>query len=78
MKKTLIGFVLFGLFILLSYNISDDSAVKDVVGQVIDGGEQGINSKLVSTGIWLTLTLGGLAIITIVLGGIKSGLKSLN
>jgi len=75
LKKTLLSLVLFGIVIAICYNVADDGAVRDVLGQVIEGGEQGTNSKLVSTGIWITLILGAVAIASIVFGGVKSALK---
>ena len=75
LKKTLLSIAFFVVVLSISYGISDDSAVKDVIGQIIEGGEQGANSKWVSTGIWTTLILGAVAILSIVGGGIKSIIK---
>ena len=75
LKKTLLSIAFFVVVLGISYGISDDGAVKDVIGQVIEGGEQGTNSKWVSIGIWTTLILGAVAILSIVGGGIKSIIK---
>lgn len=75
LKKTLLSIAFFVAVISISYALSDDAAVKNVIGQVIEGGEAGVNSKWVSTGIWTTLILGAVAILSIVAGGLKSIVK---
>lgn len=75
LKKTFMSIAFFTAVIGISYSVADDSAVKDVIGQVIEGGEQGANSKWVSTGIWTTLILGAVAILSILLGGIRTAIK---
>lgn len=75
LKKTLLGLVVLGIFLAISYGLAPDAAVTDVTGEVLEGGEAGSNSKWVSTGIWYTLLLGATAIATIVLGGVKSIIK---
>lgn len=75
LKKTLLGLVVLGVFLAISYGLAADTAVTDVTGEVLEGGEAGANSKWVSTGIWYTVLLGATAIATIVLGGLKSIIK---
>jgi len=75
LKKTLLGLVVLGAFLAVSYGLAPDSAVTDVTGEILEGGEEGPNSKWVSTGIWYTVLLGGTAIGTILMGGVKSIIK---
>ncbi|MFC2109352.1 hypothetical protein ACFLSU_02165 [Bacteroidota bacterium] len=75
LKKTLMGVVVLGILLAASYGLAADTAVTDVTGQVLEGGEAGAPSKWVSTGIWYTVLLGAGAIVAIVLGGVKSILK---
>ena len=75
LKKTLLGLVVLGMFLAISYGLADDSAVTDVTGEVLKNGEAGSESKWVSTGIWYTVFLGAAAILSIVLGGVKSIIK---
>lgn len=75
LKKTLVGLVALGIVLAVSYGIAPDTAVTDVTGQVLEGGEAGSPSKWVSTGIWYTMLLGAGAIVAIVLGGVKSIIK---
>jgi hypothetical protein len=75
LKKTLLGLVVLGIFLAVSYGLAPDNAVTDVTGEVLEGGESGSSSRWVSTGIWYTVLLGATAIATIVLGGVKSMIK---
>ncbi|MEI6864879.1 hypothetical protein [Flavicella sp.] len=75
LKKTILGLVLLGGFLAVSYGMAADNAVVDVTGEVLSGGEEGSNSKWVSTGIWFAVLLGATAICTIILGGVKSIFK---
>ncbi|WP_152287025.1 hypothetical protein [Flavicella marina] len=75
LKKTLLGLVVLGIFLGAAYGLAPDDAVTNVNGEVLEGGEQGANSKWVSTGIWYTVLLGATAIVTIVLGGVKKIIK---
>ena len=75
LKKSLIGIAALLVLLLISYGVSSDTAVTDVTGQVLDGGEAGSPSRWVSTGIWYTVLLGAGAIVAIVLGGVKSIVK---
>ena len=75
LKKTLLWLVVLGMFFAISYGLADDSAVTDVTGEVLKNGEAGSESKWVSTGIWYTVFLGAAAILSIVLGGVKSIIK---
>jgi len=75
LKKTLLGLVILGIFLAISYGLADDAAVTDVTGEVLEGGQAGPESKWVSTGIWYTVLLGTTAILSIVVGGFKSFIK---
>lgn len=75
LKKTLLGLVLLGILLAISYGLAPDTAVTDVTGEVLEGGEAGANSKWVSTGIWYTMLLGAGAVISILIGGVKSIVK---
>ncbi|WP_139957700.1 hypothetical protein [Flavicella sediminum] len=75
LKKTLMGVVVLGILLAASYGLAPDGAVTDVTGQVLEGGEAGAASKWVSTGIWYTVLLGAAAIVSIILGGVKSIIK---
>jgi glucan phosphoethanolaminetransferase (alkaline phosphatase superfamily) len=75
LKKSLIGIAALAVLLAISYGVSPDTAVTDVTGQVLEGGEAGSPSRWVSTGIWYTVLLGVGAIVAIVLGGVKSIVK---
>ncbi|MDG1804609.1 hypothetical protein [Flavicella sp.] len=75
LKKTALGLVVLGVFLAAAYGLAPDTAVTDVTGEVLPGGEAGSNSKWVSTGIWYTVLLGATAVATIVIGGAKSIFK---
>ncbi len=75
LKKTLFGLVALGAVLGLSYGLAPDTAVTDITGEVLEGGEAGSNSKWVSTGIWYTVLLGAGAVISILAGGLKSIVK---
>lgn len=75
LKKTLLGLVVLGIFLAAAYSLAPDNAVTDVTGEVLEGGEAGASSKWVSTGIWYTVLLGATALLTIVIGGVKSIIK---
>jgi uncharacterized membrane protein len=75
LKKTLFGLVALGAVLGLSYGLAPDGAVTDITGEVLEGGEAGSNSKWVSTGIWYTVLLGAGAVISILVGGLKSIVK---
>jgi uncharacterized membrane protein len=75
LKKSLIGIAALLVLLLIYYGVYYDTAVTDVTGQVLEGGEAGSPSRWVSTGIWYTVLLGAGAIVAIVLGGVKSIVK---
>ena len=52
--------------------MSDDGATLNVAGNVIRDGEEGSISKWVSTGIWYSLILGGVGLLIIFGGFVKS------
>jgi hypothetical protein len=75
LKKTLLGWGALGAVLGVSYGLAPDTAVTDITGEVLEGGEAGSNSKWVSTGIWYTVSLGAGAVISILVGGLKSIVK---
>jgi glucan phosphoethanolaminetransferase (alkaline phosphatase superfamily) len=72
LKQTLISLVALGALLALSYALADDSAVTNVSGNVLKDGEAGPISKWVSTGIWYTMILGGIALLGILADFVKS------
>ncbi len=72
LKRTLLSLAIFGVFLAISYMLASDAAVTNVSGNVLKDGEAGAISKWVSTGIWYTMILGGIAILAILAGFVKS------
>jgi len=72
LKKTLLSLVIFGVLLAMAYMLASDAAVLNVSGNIVKDGEAGAVSKWVSTGIWYTLILGGIAMLTILAGFVKS------
>jgi len=72
LKKTLMSVVALGILLALAYVIADDSATLSASGIVLKDGEAGATSKWVSTGIWYSLILGGLGLVAIFSGFVKS------
>ena len=75
-KKVGINIGILGAIYAIAYVLASDSAVLDVQGQVLEGGEAGATSKLVSTIINYSTYLGVIALGTVVWGAVKSALKS--
>ncbi len=72
LKKTLMSLVALGILLALAYVIADDGATLSASGIVLKDGEAGATSKWVSTGIWYSLILGGLGLVAIFSGFVKS------
>lgn len=58
LKRSLIGVGALAVLLIIAYLISNDAAVTDSVGRILDGGEAGSVSKWVSTGINFSGILG--------------------
>ena len=72
LKMTLISLVFLGVLLAIAYMLASDAAVTNVSGNILKDGEAGPVSKWVSTGIWYTMILGGIAILGILAGFVKS------
>jgi len=72
LKMTLISLVFLGVLLAIAYMLASDAAVTNVSGNILKDGEAGAVSKWVSTGIWYTMILGGIAILGILAGFVKS------
>ena len=82
LKKTLLSIVFFLIVIGVSYGIASDEIVTDalgqalkVEGQILTENEARSLSKNVGMGVWTTLSLGLIAILMIIAGGVKSLIK---
>ena len=72
LKKSLLSLIVLGALLGIAYGMSDDGATLNVAGNVIRDGEEGSISKWVSTGIWYSLILGGVGLLIIFGGFVKS------
>jgi hypothetical protein len=70
--RSLISVGILAVLLVISYSMASDAAVLDVSGNVLKEGAAGPVSKWVSTGIWFSVILGGIAILTIFGGFLKS------
>ena len=75
LKKIVINVAVLGLIYLVAYLTASDAAVLDVQGQVLEGGEAGATSKLISTIINYSVYLGVIAIAAVGLGTVKTAIK---
>ena len=75
-KKVIINVAILGAIYAVAYTLASDAAVLDVQGQVLEGGESGATSKLVSTIINYSTYLGVIALGTVAWGAVKSAFKS--
>ncbi len=75
LKKIVINVVVLGAIYAVAYFTASDAAVLDVQGQVLEGGEAGTTSKLISTIINYSVYLGGIALATVGLGAVKTAIK---
>ena len=72
LKMTLISLVALAVLLAISYMLASDAAVTNMSGNIIKDGEAGSTSKWVSTGIWYSLILGGIALLGILMDFVKS------
>jgi len=72
LKKSLLSVAVLAVLLVIAYMLASDAAVTSVSGNVLKDGEAGPISKWVSTGIWYTLILGGIALLGIVADFVKS------
>ncbi len=72
LKMTLIALVALAVLLAISYMLASDAAVTNMSGNIIKDGEAGSTSKWVSTGIWYSLILGGIALLGILMDFVKS------
>lgn len=72
LKKSLLSLLALGIVLAIAYVMADDSATLNTSGNVIKDGEAGATSKWVSTGIWYSVLLGGVGILIIFGGFVKS------
>lgn len=75
LKKMGINLAVLGAVYALAYFTASDAAVLDVQGQILEGGEAGATSKLISTIINYSVYLAGIAIAAVGLGAVKSAIK---
>ncbi len=72
LKKALVSLAALGILLAISYAMADDGATLNPSGIILEDGEAGAISKWVSTGIWFSLILGGLGLLIIFSGFVKS------
>lgn len=72
LKKTLVSLAALGVLLAIAYAMADDGATLNPSGIILEDGEAGATSKWVSTGIWFSLILGGLGLLIIFSGFVKS------
>ena len=72
LKMTLISLVALAVLLAISYMLASDAAVTNMSGNIIKDGEAGSTSTWVSTGIWYSLILGGIALLGILMDFVKS------
>lgn len=75
LKSVLLGVVVMGVILAVSYFTASDAAVTDSTGNILKGGEAGTVSKWVSTLITFTFILGVGSILAILFGFVKSLVK---
>ena len=72
LKMTLMSLVALTVLLAIAYMLASDAAVTNMSGNIIKDGEAGSTSKWVSTGIWYSLILGGIALLGILMDFVKS------
>ncbi len=75
LKKIGINVVVLGAIYAVAYFTASDAAVLDVQGQILEGGEAGATSKLISTIINYSVYLGVIALAAVGLGAVKTAIK---
>jgi len=76
LKKTLLGLVVLGVILVVSYMFASDAAVTDNLGNILEDGEAGSISKWVGTGIIYSLALGGIGLALFLVDILKGLVKS--
>lgn len=78
LKKTVLGLVVLGVLLAISYFTADSNAVLDAQGAVIkEGGQAGSSiNKWTGTGIWFSVILGGIGTLFFVWDLLKGLVKS--
>lgn len=74
-KKIVINLAILAAVYFIAYFTASDAAVLDVQGQVLEGGEEGSVSKLISTIINFSVYLGVIALAAVGLGTAKTAIK---
>lgn len=74
-KKIVINLAILAVVYFIAYFTASDAAVLDVQGQVLEGGDAGSVSKLISTIINFSVYLGVIAIAAVGLGTVKTAIK---
>jgi len=72
LKKSLISLIALGILLAIAYAMADDGETLNAAGNVVEDGEAGATSKWVSTGIWYSVILGGVGLLIIFGGFVKS------
>lgn len=77
LKKTLLGVLILGVVLVVSYFFADSDAVVNAQGKVLEGGEaNAVSNQWAGTGIWFSIALlavaGAFFVIDLVKGLIKS------
>lgn len=72
LKKAVMSLVVLGIFFGIAYALSNDAAVTDKYGTILEDGAAGPVSKRVGTLIYYTYILGAVGLITVVWGSLKS------
>ncbi|MGY5351597.1 hypothetical protein ACXGQW_03385 [Wenyingzhuangia sp. IMCC45533] len=75
LKKIVVNVLVLGAVFAVAYFTASDAAVLDVQGQILEGGEAGSTSKMISTLINFSTFLGIIALAVVGLGSIKSAIK---
>ncbi|NJB83105.1 hypothetical protein [Wenyingzhuangia aestuarii] len=75
LKKIAFNVAILGAVYAVAYFTASDAAVLDVQGQVLEGGQAGATSKLISTIINYSVYLGVIAIGAVGAGAVKTAIK---
>ncbi|NIJ44480.1 hypothetical protein FHR24_000919 [Wenyingzhuangia heitensis] len=75
LKKIAINVAILGAVYAVAYVTASDAAVLDVQGQILEGGQAGATSKLISTIINYSVYLGVIAIGAVGAGAVKTAIK---
>jgi len=75
LKSIAIGLAILGVLYLVCYLVAGSGAVYDVQGNILEGGEAGSTSKLISAIINYSSALGIIAVGAVVFGAVKNAIK---